>query len=174
MEIPFSYVEQNFIVVLVKINDSIAGKFVLDTGIGVNLISKSLCEQLKCKIKSNHTGKRMLGQELTLPISDVKSLSFGSIRQTEVPVGVFDMEQLMPGTGIDGFLSLGFFKDTAFTVDYKNKILTIESASTLEKAKASGAVVPIQIDHQGVSTSIHMPLVLPNGKQIFAEVDTGS
>lgn len=174
MEIPFSYVEQNFIVIPVKINDAIAGKFVLDTGIGVSLISKSLCDQLKCKIKSNHTGKRMSGQELTLPISEVKSLSFGNIRQTEMPVGVFDMEQLMPGTGVDGFLSIGFFKNHAFTVDYKNKVLTIETDSTLEKVKSAGVTVPIQIDHQGVSTSIHMPLILPNGKQISAEVDTGS
>ncbi len=134
-----------------SINDSIVGKFVLDTGIGVKLISKSLCEQLKCKIKSSHTGKRMSGQDVTVPISEVKSMSFGSMRQTEVPVGVFDMEQLMPGTGIDGFLSLGFFKDNAFTVDYKNKILTIESDSSLQKAKVSGVTVPIQIDLQGVS-----------------------
>jgi len=42
-EIPFSYIEQNFLVVPVKINNSITKNFVLDTGIGVNLISKTLC-----------------------------------------------------------------------------------------------------------------------------------
>lgn len=174
MQIPFSYVKQSFIVVPVKINDTIAGKFILDTGIGVNLISKSLCEQLKCEIKSSYTGKRMSGQELTLPISEVKFLSFGNIQQTQVPVGVFDMEQLMPGADVDGFLSLDIFKDNAFTIDYKNKTITIETDSTLDKIKTAGVIVPIQIDHQGLSTTIHMPLILPNGKQILVEVDTGS
>lgn len=174
VEIPFSYFDQHFIVVPVKINDSIVGKFVLDTGIGVNLISKSICEKLKCKIKGHHTGKRMSGQEITVPMSDLKSLSFGSVTQTEVPVGVFDMDQLMPGANIDGFLSLGFFKDSAFTVNYKKETVTLESPSTLEKIRSSGAVVSIQVDHEDVATCIHMPLILPNGTKIMAEVDTGS
>lgn len=174
MEIPFSYVEQSFILVPVKINDSISGKFVLDTGIGVNLISKSLCEQLNCKSDSSHTGKRMSGQALTLPISELESLSLGSIRQTNVPVGVFDMEQLMPGAGIDGFLSIGFFKNSAITVNYKDNVITVENDSTLKEIRLSGAAVPIKIDRQGASTSVHMPLVLPNGKQVSVQVDTGS
>jgi hypothetical protein len=176
MEIPFSYVEQSFILVPVKINDTLTGKFVLDTGIGVNLISKSLCEQLKCKSESSHTGKRIFlsGQELTIPVSEVESLSFGRIRQTKVPVGVFDMEQLMPGAGVDGFLSIGFFMDAAFTVNYKNNVITLETESMLKKTQISGSTIPIRIDRKGVSSSIHLPLVLPNGEQISAEVDTGS
>ncbi|MCE3013283.1 MAG: retropepsin-like domain-containing protein [Proteobacteria bacterium] len=174
MEIPFSYVEQSFILVPLKINDTITGKFVLDTGIGVNLISKSLCERLKCVGKSSHTGKRMSGQELTIPISEVESLSFGSIRLTKVPVGVFDMEQLMPGAGVDGFLSIGFFKENAFTVDYKQNVITLETDSSLKKIELAGAAIPIKIDRKGASSSIHLPLVLPNGMQISFQVDTGS
>lgn len=174
MEIPFSYADENFIVVPVKINDSIDAKFVLDTGIGVNLISKSLCDRLKCEIKSHHTGRRMSGQEITIPISSVKALSFGAVRKAEVSVGVFDMEQLMPGAGVDGFLSLGFFKDVGFTVDYKRNVVTLESPSALAALRLAGSAVPIRVDVDGPGTSIHMPLVLPGGKQIMAEVDTGS
>ena len=116
----------------------------------------------------------MSGQELTLPISEVDSLSLGELRQTHVPVGVFDMNQLMPGADIGGFISLGFFKDTAFTIEDQRKILTVETNATLEKIKSTGATVPIVVDQQGVSVSIHMPPILPNGKKISAAVDSGS
>lgn len=147
-------------IVPVKINDSITKNFILDTGIGVNLISKSLCDRLKCKIKSQHTGKRMSGQEVTLPISEVASLVIGEVRQKDVAVGIFDMDQLMPGADIGGFLSLGFFKSMAFTIDDQRKVLIFESPDSLEKIVSSGTAIPVQIDQKGASTSIHMPLML--------------
>ncbi len=174
METPFSYVDQHFILVPVKINGSIAAKFVLDTGIGVNLISTTLCKRINCETKGSHTGKRMSGQELTLPISEVSELSFGDVRKKKVPVGIFDMEQLMPGSGVDGFLSIGFFNDTAFTVNYQKQTISIETDSTLERIRASGSTIAVHVDEKGVSTSIHLPLILPNGTKISTEVDTGS
>ena len=113
----------------------------------------------------------MSGQEVTLQISEVDSLSIGNVRQTDVPVGVFDMTQLLPGADIGGFISLGFFKDTAFTIDDQKKILTLETNSSLEKTKALGTTVPIAVNQQGVSVSVHMPLILPNGKRISADKD---
>jgi Aspartyl protease len=55
VEIPFSYIEKSFMVVPIKINDSVTKNFILDTGIGLNLISKSLCEKIGCKINGSHT-----------------------------------------------------------------------------------------------------------------------
>ena len=88
----------------------------------------------------------MSGQEVTLPISEVASLALGEVRQTNVPVGIFDMDKLMPGADIGGFLSLGFFRSTAFTIEDQRNVLTFESAASLEKISSIGATVPIQID----------------------------
>lgn len=172
--VPFEYFEKTFIVVPVTIDDSIQTKFILDTGIGINLISKSLCEKLACKVSGSHTGKRMSGQEVTIPMSSVPALSVASLRQTDVPVGVFDIEKLLPDAHIGGFLSLGIFTSSAFSIDYRRQVLSIESADSLKQIKAGGTTVPIKLDIQGASVGVFMPVVLPNGQTVSAEVDTGS
>jgi len=102
------------------------------------------------------------------------SLSLGEFSAKKSPVGVFDLEAMMPGAKIGGFLSLGFFQNLPHTVDYKNKLIILESPSSLKKVRSVGVRVPIRIDIQGPSFGIFMPLILPNGRQISVEVDTGS
>lgn len=172
--VPFKYFEKTFIIVPVTINDSIQTNFILDTGIGITLISKSLCERLACKTNGSHTGKRMSGQEVTIPLSSIKSLAMASLHQVDPVVGVYDLEKLMPGADIGGFLSLKFFSTSAVSIDYKRQIVSIESAESLKQIKSDGSIVPIKLDTQGHSMGVLMSVVLPNGKIISAEVDTGS
>jgi hypothetical protein len=173
-EVPFRYVYDTFIVVPVLINGSIHRDFVLDTGIGLNLISKSICQEIGCKTEGQHIGKRMSGQEVTIPMTTIKSLSFGERKLNNVAVGVFDIESLMPKSNIGGFLSLGFFKDSPFTIDYEKRVIRFEDSGALKKIQSEGTRVSVQLDQQGESLGIIMPLVLPNGEKIAAEVDTGS
>lgn len=173
-EIPFSYIDKTFLVVPVQINGSIAQDFIFDTGIGVNVISKALCQQLGCKVQGDHSGKRMSGQEVHIPMSSVASLSLAGHELKDVPVGIFDLEAMMPGAKIGGFLSLGFFKDLPYSVDYVQQTITFENSTSLEKIRAQGIRVPVKLDIQGPSFGIFMPLVLPNGQKISVEVDTGS
>lgn len=172
-EVSFTYYEGTFMVVPVSVNGTLQ-KFILDTGIGVNLISKELCAQLGCKEDSQFSGKRMSGQEVHIPMSSVESLSMGGVEWKNAPVGIFEIEKMMPGSGISGFLSLGFFKELAHTVDYERRKIVLETPASLEKIRQEGVRVPVKPDTQGPSFGIHMPLVLPNGEQISAEVDTGS
>jgi len=172
--IPFSYVEKTFMVVPVTINGSITQDFVFDTGIGVNVISKVLCKRLGCKIVGEHTGKRMSGQEVHIPMSSVESLSVGEHGIKNVPVGIFDIEAMMPGSKIGGFLSLGFFRDFPYTVDYAQQTLTFENPESLKKIRAEGVVASLAPDIQGPAYGVFMPLILPNGQKISVEVDTGS
>lgn len=174
IEIPFSYYEKTFMVVPVRINENITQDFIFDTGIGVNIISKPLCQQLGCKAQGDHSGKRMSGQEVHIPMSSITSLSFGGYELKNAPVGIFDLEGMMPGAKIGGFLSLGFFRDLPYSVDYARRVITLEDTTSLEKIRAEGIRVPVKLDVQGPSFGIFMPLVLPNGQQISVEVDTGS
>lgn len=173
-EVPFSYFNETFMVVPVQINGTITQNFIFDTGIGVNLISKSTCEQIHCKIEGEYSGKRMSGQEIHTPMTSVAALSFAGHELKNVPVGVFDLEAMMPGSGIGGFLSLGFFRNLPYSVDYVKQTITIETNVSLERIRAEGVRVPIVLDTEGSALQIFMPLVLPNGRKISVEVDTGS
>ncbi|MCI0603379.1 retroviral-like aspartic protease family protein, partial [bacterium] len=161
-------------VVPVQINGTLTQNFIFDTGIGVNLISKSICEQLHCKIEDEYSGKRMSGQEIRTPMSSVDSLSVAGHELKNVPVGVFDLETMMPRSGIGGFLSLGFFRNLPYSVDYTKRTITFETSESLAKIRAEGTRVPILQDIEGPALQIFMPLVLPDSRRISVEVDTGS
>jgi hypothetical protein len=173
-EIPFTYFNETFMVVPVQINGRITQNFIFDTGIGVNLISKSICEQIHCKVEGEYSGKRMSGQEIHTPMSSVNSLSVAGHELKNVPVGVFDIEAMIPGSSIGGFLSLGFFKSLPYSVDYKKQIITFENSASLAKIRTEGTPVPILLDVDGPALQIFMPLVLPGSQKISVEVDTGS
>lgn len=173
-QIPFSYFNETFMVVPVEINRNITQNFIFDTGIGVNLISKSICEQIHCKIEGEYSGKRMSGQEIRIPMSSVDSLSVAGHDLKNVPVGVFDVDAMIPGSNIGGFLSLGFFKNLPYSVDYKRQIIIFENSVSLKKIRAEGTRVPVLLDVEGPALQIFMPLVLPDDQRISVEVDTGS
>jgi hypothetical protein len=111
---------------------------------------------------------------MTVPMSFVKSLSLGSLRISEVPVGILDVEKFIPGSNIGGFLSFGYFRDTAFTVDYVNKNIVFETSGTLKAIPSAGNIVPVKLAIDGKALVIFMPLLLSNGDQVSVEVDTES
>ena len=172
-EIPFRYYK-TFVVVPVTVDGSIKKDFLLDTGAGINIISKSLSTQLLSKETGEFRGKRMSGQEISIPMSVVGKLSLGDLTNKDIPVGLFDLDDLVPGAHIDGILSLDFFKDAAVTIDYDRNVLRFERTDELQKIKRTGTVVPVTLDRQGPSLDVFMPLILPTGKQVLLEVDTGS
>jgi len=175
-EVPFHFLEGVMMVVSVEINGMPPQKFILDTGIGTTLISKSLCEKIRCKIDGEFSGKRMSGQLVKIPLTSIDSIRLGQHEQMHPQVGVFDVDALLPGKEIAGFLSLGFFKDLPHTIDYAKGVIRFEKPSDLEVIARDGTVVPIQFDIQGegVAFGVHMPLQLPSGEVASVEVDTGS
>lgn len=177
-QIPFHYVGGHLISVPVKINGTTSARFILDTGIGLNLISKSLLEQLGGTVKGNHVGNRMSGQALDVPLSSVGSVSFGDANLSNVPVGVWDFKDFFPATGefseIEGFLSLDFFKDQPFSIDYKSGHIVLEDEKSLRARVDAGRVVSISLDRQDVALSAFFRLALPEGNSASVEVDTGS
>ena len=173
--IAFQYFEKTFIAVPIRVNDVVTETFILDTGIGLTIISKSLCEKISCKMSgASFTGKRMSGQDVTVPLAVVAKMSLGNVTGVANTVGVLDLEQMMPGAKIAGFISLDFFKNAPFTIDYKKEMITLESPESLREVQSRGNRVPVRLDRQGPSLGVFMPLVLPGGMQISAEVDTGS
>jgi len=176
--VPFKYAAGHILLIPVKV----CGKnstFVLDTGCGVNVVSQSLADSLSCKVIGKHSGRRMSGQKLSMEIAALPSLQVGSYVQQNVPVAKWKLEDLLGGekelASVKGFVSLDFFKDCAFTMDYAKKLLFIETEATLKQRLAAGKSVSIKVTGQGSwETGIDVPLEFSNGKTALAEVDTGS
>lgn len=155
-------------------------QFILDTGIGVDLISTKLAQELGVSTPQvRYRGQRMSGQWLEVPLSWVPRLEVGGVEHQMVRVGVWDFDGFLPDTPefaqVEGFLSLRFFQHQPFTIDYAHRQIVVETAQGLERRLAEGHSVPIEIDDDGgVALTIFAPLQLQDGSTARVEVDTGS
>jgi hypothetical protein len=116
----------------------------------------------------------MSGQAVTAPMTSLDSVGLGDRRHRDVPAAIFDMGAMAGLDGIDGFLSLQYFRSTPVTVDYPDRVLVLEDEQSLASRAESGAPVDVRVAHDGPSTDVHLALRLPGGRVISAEVDAGS
>jgi len=148
-------------------------RFAFNTGIGLNLVSKSLCKMLQCVGRGTYVGKRMSGQQVTVPLAKVRSLAVGHEEQRDVVVGVIDLDGFVDARDIQGFVSLGFFAHRPFTLDERQSELVLEDEASLERRVAGGTVVNVDVRREGESLTVFLPLEIA-GQAVLAEVDTGS
>ena len=149
-------------------------RFILDTGIGVSLISETLCAELQCTITDSFQGKRMSGQVVDVKLAQIGAMSLAGHRQEQSTVGVIDMDRFIPkSVKIDGFLSLNFFENTPFTLDYNSQTLTVETDSSMKDIANVGHELTINVTRDGPSLSVFMPMSVAS-KKLRLEVDTGS
>jgi predicted aspartyl protease len=172
--VPFTRFAGHILVVTARIAGGPEEKFVLDTGAGINVISTAVCARIHCALSGEHEGQRMSGQTLKVPMTTVPSLAFGSYARKDVAAGVLDLEALGLGTDFAGFLSLAFFENVPFTIDYKQSRVLVESAATLPTRRTSGRSVKVRVAKKGAEVGVFLPVVLPNGAGAELEVDTGS
>lgn len=172
--IPFKYVQNTFIAVPMTVSNSVNGIFILDTGIGINLLSKSVCEKLGCTPTHDHVGHRMSGQELKVSMAKISSLAIGSVVRTDIAVGVYDIESLMPDENIIGFVGLDFFETVPFTVDYKNKNIILESPQSIKEILTRGHAASLVIDRKDDALSVMIKMQLNDKLVASMEIDTGS
>lgn len=140
--IKFDPVGGHLVKIPVTINGTIHTNFLLDTGAGVNVISERLCQQIGCKKEGSYTGKRMTGEEITLQFTHVPQISVGSLESKNVRAGVLDIFEKLPKElgVIDGAVSLRFFENQPFTIDYVNSTVELNSTSS------GGQAVPVHLE----------------------------
>jgi Aspartyl protease len=165
---PFRYLH-HLVTVPVRIDDRHDACFILDSGIGLTVVSASFAERAGIAVgPTTFSGQRMSGQEVELPLARLSSLQFGELRRGDVEVGVLDMAGFPPELDeIDGFLSLAYFDDRPFTVDYEHAVVLLGGSN-------GGVPVPLEVEPDGPSVTAFMRLVLPGGKVVRVEVDMGS
>lgn len=163
-EVPFGRIA-HLVTVPVTV-DGAETTFVLDSGIGLTLVRETL--GVAEPNGETFTGKRMSGQEVTIPLGHARSFSFGAERAREVEVGILDMGGFpVELDHIGGFLSLAHFAERLLTVDYPNGIVRVGG-------EPEGTRIPVEVRRDGPAVDMFAPLVLPDGRTVSIEVDMGS
>ena len=105
--IPFEYLpgsedgllRGHLISIPVTVGEGVSARFILDTGIGVDLISTRLAARLHTPgTGTSYTGQRMSGQKVTLPLSYLSNLKVGSQFQRFGICGLWDFKGFLPDT----------------------------------------------------------------------------
>lgn len=171
---PFSYLS-HLVTLPVRVGD-VEARFVLDTGIGPTILAEALADEVGCVPSGEtFTGRRMSGQVVGVPLGQAPPIALGDFTRTRHVVGILDTNGFPePLKAIDGFLSLAFFEETAFTVDYGRGRVAVESREELAERAAVGTSVAVRLDRQGPALVAFLPLTVPGLGSIEVEVDMGS
>ncbi len=171
VSIPFTLLGSGHILVKAKINN-IEGNFIFDTGAGLNLLTKKFADNIKDLKKTDgfYTGHRATGEEIIADLWDTKSLEMGSQKLNAEKFTVIDLE--FP---VDGLISLLPFRNIPITIDYKNKVLTLETEKSVKELTKKGISLPIQIsDDLGKTLGIATYVKLDNKLVVQMNLDSGA
>ena len=161
MSVPFEYLE-HLVVVPVTLNGA-ETHFILDSGIGLTLVRSA---DAATPTGETYIGRRMSGQAVEVPLAHAGSLAFDGLAVDGAEVGILDMSFPPQLDHIAGFLSLAFFAEQPVTVDYP--------AQGVELGRRDGVALDVKVEWDGPAVTVFLPLELPNGETISAEVDMGS
>lgn len=139
--IPFELFDSGFILVKAKV-DGVEGKFIFDTGAGMTVFTKPFFEKLPYKKQQDggYTAFRATGERLDVDLFQVRHVEFGAYKQATQEISYFDFNL----GGIDGIISLKMLEQQPFTIDFKNKVIRLETAKTVTALKKTGNIIPIQ------------------------------
>lgn len=171
---PIHIMEEGHLIVSVQVADSITGNFVLDTGAGATVLSGKLFEKIadQAHKKGYFTGFRHDGDRLDGAVYEIPSIAVGEVQQPKPIVAVYPPLDAM---GIDGLLSLKFFEDKPFSIDFKNRRISFMDPETSKSLAQKHTAVPLELyHHTNVSLDIFLPITINGTTEIWAEFDTGS
>jgi hypothetical protein len=148
--------------------------FALDTGAGLELVSKPLCEKMGCVPAGRYIGRRMSGQSIEVPLARLPALSFGPITRRDVIVGVLDWEEFGEDAPLRGLISLRLLEKFPFTVDYAGGRIVLEDEASLARRAAAGVATTVRVDRDSATVAAFLPVSLPRGATALMEIDSGS
>ena len=154
IEIPFKLSPNGYIMIKASVN-GIPGNFVFDTGAGMNLLTKDFADKIDNLEKTTHfyTGHRATGEAITSDLYHSEVLDIGDFSIENEQFAVYDID--FP---LDGLISLTAFQQKAFTINFAEKNLVIESEKSLQQRKAN--------------MDFEMPLEINNDRNIKVSIGT--
>jgi len=158
--VPLKLGRKHAILLPVKIGE-VDAQFLLDTGLGFDLISPQLAQKLGLEATPDYQVRPVTGGELKLGRAKLSSLAVGKEKETDLEVLVGDPGKFVGNGGetqVDGILSLAFFKERPFTLDFANQQLVLEDRDSLAKRKAAGKRVGCRLSDEKVVASVPLTL----------------
>ncbi|HYK46234.1 MAG TPA: retropepsin-like aspartic protease [Parafilimonas sp.] len=168
--IPLEITDGGYIFLRMLVNGNDTARFMLDTGSGITVVSQNLFARYHLQEAGLHTGTRHNGESITGMLYILPSLSAGTFTRQNVVIGVYDA---LPGC--DGLLSMNYFRDTPFTIDFKHKSLIIETTSSIARISKNATRVPIKLKLNGKDQlDFFVHVCINDSIPADAEFDTGS
>ena len=154
IEIPFKLSPNGHIMIKASVN-GIPGNFVFDTGAGMNLLTKDFADKIDNLEKTTHfyTGHRATGEAITSDLYQSEVLKIADFSIEDEQFAVYDID--FP---LDGLISLTPLQQKAFTVNFEENKLVIESEESLRLRKEN--------------IKFEMPLEINNDRNVKVSVGT--
>lgn len=164
-QIPFEVNNNGHIIIKAKIND-VEGKFILDTGAGLNAVFTKFSNKIKNEKTNNFfVGHRATGEELNVDLYNAKSMEINNKKFNDQQYTIVDLEF----GDIDGMISLQPFRNTPITIDYTNKKILFNKSTKGDKS------IDIQIaDYAGKAIDIFSYVKLNDTLKIQTLLDSGA
>lgn len=164
-QIPFEIIPSGHIIIKATIN-GVEGKFILDTGAGVNAIFKGFSEKINHEKTNNFfVGHRATGEELSVDLYNASSFTIDKTNFNHQQYAIVDLQF----GDIDGIISLQPFRNTTLTIDYINKQLHFNKPAKNQKS------IDIQIaDYAGKAIDIFTYVKLNDELTIQTMLDSGA
>jgi len=172
-KLPITINDYGLIFIKAKVNNEI-GTFILDTGSGAHVVSQKFYSKIKNSTKEDgvYTGFRHNGERIDLKVYKARSISVRSLIQTNPFIGVYPK---LDEYGIDGLVSLKLFEENAFTIDFVNKQVIIETVESLSQIEKTAEILPIQFDRERDKVlDMFVTICINDSVSLQAEFDTGS
>lgn len=175
--IPFERVEgDTAVLVPVLLNGTQTVRLALDTGAGIEVIASGLAQNLHVTPTESYTGHRLNGEPLAVKMGAIESIAFGPIIRRKwlvAPLEYFD--DLSKTANIQGLLSLNFFDQHPFTIDYPKGVIVLETPASLARRRETGNRLTLHREHQfSRSLDVEVDLLVDGKQRQRAIVDTGS
>ncbi|SHI98755.1 Aspartyl protease [Mesonia phycicola] len=170
--IPFQLTPNGHILINAKVN-GVEGKFIFDTGAGMNLLIKKFADKISDLEKTHHfhTGHRATGEEIMSDIWNSKLIEISDFKFKKDVCAVYDLD--FP---IDGLISLTPFVNTPLTIDFKKKQLVVETAESVNKRVAAADFeMPIKVHYdKGITVAIATNVTLNDQLSLLVNLDSGA
>jgi hypothetical protein len=160
---------------LVRVPVQVGGdryQFLVDTGIGVTVVSSAIAARSDVQpTGGSFAGQRMSGQSVGVDLVRLPLLDLAGYAVDGHVAGVADLGDIDGPSGFAGIIGPGLFENHIVTTDSRAMTLTVRSAEDFDE---KGAEIPLDIRRHGPSVDPFTTLVLPSGREVVVEVDTGS
>lgn len=173
--VPFDFVGQSWVRVPAQVADGPETKMMIDTGMGVTLLTPEACQRAGCVREGTFTGHRMSGQAVTMQLARVASLTVAGHRVENAQVAVFESDDVIHrDLGVVGIAGLGHFRSQALTFDHPAMRVVLETPESLRARAANGTPVRVRVKNEGPATDVFLPVEIGPGAVAEMEVDSGS